>query len=68
MTFYEMQRDNHINPKAKIFFGNAGGTRADQLFGEWMEEHPHAVIIDFKYEQVRYGDHSIVILYEEKDE
>lgn len=66
MTFYERQYKEDIKPKIKLFFGNAGGTKADQLFGEWIEEHPHARVVDFKYDQARYGDHSICILYEEE--
>lgn len=56
---------NEKKPRIKIFFGNASGTRADQLFGEWIEDHPTAKIVDFQYQHARYGDHSIAILYEE---
>lgn len=58
---------NEKKPSIKLFFGNAGGTKADQLFGEWIEDHPNIKIIEFKYEQARYGDHSIAILYEEDE-
>lgn len=58
---------NETTPKAKIFFGNVAGRKADQAFGEWIEEHPSVKILQFKYQQGRYGDHSIAILYEEKD-
>lgn len=58
---------NETTPKAKIFFGNVAGTKADQVFGEWIEDHPSVKILQFKYQQGRYGDHSIAILYEEKD-
>lgn len=66
MSIYELQLENNIRPKIKLFFGNSAGTRADQLFGEWLEDHPSAKIIDFKYNQARYGDHSIAIMYEEE--
>ena len=62
-----MCNGNYSTPKAKLFFGNQGGTRADILFGEWIEEHPNVKIIEFKYDQARYGDHSICILYEEEE-
>ena len=55
---------NETTPRAKLFFGNKNGITADQLFGEWIEEHPKVKIIDFQYQHARYGDHSIAILYE----
>lgn len=65
MATYD-RNDQYCNePKIKLFFGNSAGTRADRLFGEWIEEHPHVKIVDFRYEQARYGDHSIAIIYEE---
>lgn len=54
-----------IRTRSKIFFGNADGTRADVLFNNWLEEHPYILIREFRYQQARYGDHSIAILYEE---
>lgn len=51
--------------KAKLFFGTAGG-RADDKFNEWIEDNPDIEILNFKYHQARYGDHSICILYKEK--
>ena len=59
---------NETTPKAKIFFGNAAGRKADQVFGEWIEEHPSVKILQFDYQHGRYGDHSIAILYEETDD
>lgn len=56
---------NEKKPKIKLFFGNAAGTTADQLFEEWFEEHPTVKIIDFQYQQARCGDHSIAVFYEE---
>ena len=59
--------NNNSTPKAKIFFGTFSGETADQKFGEWIEDHSNVKIIDFRYEQARYGDHSIAILYEENE-
>ena len=56
----------HPTPRIKLFFGNTAGTRADQLFGEWIEENPRVRIIDYRYEHARYGDHSIAVFYEEE--
>lgn len=55
----------NIRTKAKIFFGNSDGTRADVLFNKWIQEHSDILIREFRYQQARYGDHSIAILYEE---
>lgn len=54
-----------IRTRSKIFFGNVDGTRADVLFNDWIKEHPDILIREFRYQQARYGDHSIAILYEE---
>ena len=57
---------NEKTPKVKIFFGTCTGTTADQLFGEWIEEHPNIKILQFEYQQGKYCcDHSIAILYED---
>lgn len=54
--------------KTKIFFGTSKfGRGADKMFNEWIEEHPSIEIIKFKYQQARYGDHSIAILYREEN-
>lgn len=50
--------------KFKIFMGNAG-YQADDKANEWLEENPNVEIISMKYQQARYGDHSICILYKE---
>lgn len=50
-------------PNIKLFFGDASGNTADQLFGEWIEEHPTVEIIDFQYHQNRYGIRSITVFY-----
>lgn len=39
---------------------------ADDMFNEWIKEHPNIEIINFRYQQSRYGDHSICILYKEE--
>lgn len=56
---------NNNTPKIKLFFGNVFGTRVDEEFGEWIEEHPRVKILDFRYEYSGSGEHSIAILYEE---
>ena len=55
----------NIRTKSKIFFGNAFGDRADDLFNDWIKDHADILIREFRYQQSRYGDHSIAILYEE---
>lgn len=53
--------------KAKTFNGNfnVNSTSADEKFNKWINDHPNIHIIEFKYEQARYGDHSICILYKD---
>lgn len=51
--------------KAKIFFGNSNYTPADITLNEWLSQHPNIKIVHTHYQQARYGDHSIYILYEE---
>ena len=50
--------------KFKVFIGSINYT-ADDMANEWLEEHPNVEIINMKYQQARYGDHSICILYKE---
>ena len=50
----------------KIFEGSFGGRTADKKFGEWIEEHPKAHIIDFKYRHIDHDYHSIIIMYTEE--
>lgn len=63
--------NNPYKPKAKYqaktFYGAFSQSRktADELFNEWIAEHPNVEIIFFRYAQARYGDHSIAILYKE---
>lgn len=56
--------------KFKIFFGNdsklSGGT-ADDKANAWLKENPDVEIIDMKYQQSRFGDHSICIMYKENE-
>lgn len=40
---------------------------ATDALNEWIDNHPKAKIIDFQFQQARYGDHSICIRYEEED-
>lgn len=62
-----MSNNKPCNPKylAKTFYGAFGQScpTADELFNEWIAEHPNVEIIKFRYAQARYGDHSIAILY-----
>lgn len=50
--------------KFKIFMGNSNET-ADIKANKWLEENPEVEIIDVRYQQARYSDHSICILYRE---
>lgn len=54
--------------KCKNFFGTSGSNgskSADAYFNEWIKAHQDIDILEFRYQQARYGDHSICILYEE---
>lgn len=53
--------------KFKIFFGTMEeGHTADEKANEWLNEYSSSIeVIDFKYQQARFGDHSICIEYEE---
>ena len=50
--------------KFKVFIGNINHL-ADDIANEWLEENPNVEIISMKYQQARYGDHSICIFYKE---
>jgi hypothetical protein len=54
--------------KTKIFMGS-DMHKADERFNEWIKEMSDAYkeihIKEFRYQQARYSDHSICILYEE---
>lgn len=39
---------------------------ADVYANEWLEKHPNIEVIDMKYQQAHYGDHSICIMYKEE--
>lgn len=58
--------------QVKIFDGSFhgfGGQKpkyADDYFNEWITDHPNIEIIKFKYQQSKYRDHSIAILYKEE--
>lgn len=51
----------------EIFFGGysseCADCRASDYLNEWITDHPNAKIIDWQYQQARYGDHSICIRY-----
>lgn len=46
----------------KIFFGTINEP-ADIDLNKWLSEQKDTEILDFKYQQARYGDHSICIKY-----
>lgn len=52
--------------KTKIFLGTVNGL-ADTKFNLWINNVPNIKIISLQYQQARYGDHSICVLYEEKE-
>ena len=52
--------------KFKIFSGTFTGKSADEKLNEWLESNRNIEIIDMKYQQARYGDHTICIMYKEK--
>lgn len=49
--------------KTQIFFGN-NVNMADELFNRWIQDK-NIKIIDFRYQQSEYCNHSIAILYKE---
>ena len=53
--------------QTRIFFGT-NGLPADVDFNKWIKDHPNIEILQFKFQQARYGDHSIAILYKENEE
>lgn len=52
--------------KFKIFMGTIDD-KADKKANEWIEKNPDIVLYSYQYQQARYSDHSICIMYEEKD-
>ena len=53
--------------KFKIFYGNHTTVSADVKVNQWLEENPSVNLLSYRYQQVRMGDHSICIMYEEMD-
>lgn len=53
--------------KSEVFFGNSSGTTASDKLNAWLDENPGVDIEQFVYQQARYGDHSICILYKTID-
>lgn len=51
--------------KFKIFFGMSNKP-ADHEANEWLIHNPKVKILQMKYQQSRYGEHSICIMYEEE--
>lgn len=58
--------------KFKIFYGSfpsglqPNAITADIQANEWLKEHSDISVISMQYQQTRYGDHSICIMYEEE--
>lgn len=46
----------------KIFFGNCTH-HADEAANTWLGKNPNIEVLQMKYQQARYGDHSICIMY-----
>lgn len=59
--------------QSKIFHGNFNTTingktqTADVEFNEWMKKHPNIKINNLDYKHTRYGDHSILVVYNKED-
>lgn len=51
----------------KIFWGNHTNVSADTKVNQWLAENPDIELIEWQYQQVRLGDHSICIAYKEKE-
>lgn len=49
--------------KFKIFWGNHTNVSADVKLNNWLAENPSVRILNYQYQQVRLGDHSICISY-----
>lgn len=47
----------------KIFMGTVAN-KADKALNVWLSTHPEIKVVDFKYQQARYGDHSICVMFE----
>ena len=60
-------KTGYCNPSKlfKTFMGKSN-EKADIKANEWLEENPGIEIIDVRYQQARYSDHSICILYKEE--
>lgn len=61
--------NKHNKTKYKIFFGTHdfnGAVSADELLNQWVDEHPGVRYSFLGYQHTRYGDHSILISYEEE--
>ena len=53
--------------KFKIFWGNHTSVSADAKLNQWLAENPSVELVEWQYQQVRLGDHSICIVYKEKE-
>lgn len=51
--------------KFKTFFGNSTGPTADEKANKWLSRNPNIRICNMQYQQARFGDHSICIMYDE---
>lgn len=59
--------DDKTDVKFKIFWGNHTNVSADVKLNQWLEENPNVELVDWQYQQVRVGDHTICISYKEKE-
>lgn len=50
----------------KIFMGTTG-MQADEKANMWLEENPDIEVINMRYQQSGYGDHSICIFYTKRN-
>ena len=57
----------HRKVRFKTFFGNNTITLADVELNKWLDENPTVRVLAYQYQQARMGDHSICIMYEEKN-
>lgn len=52
--------------QVKVFLGTSTGgyeNTAEAKCNKWLAEHPDIYVDEFKYQQARYGDHSIAIMF-----
>lgn len=65
--YVEKKPDIGCAVKFKIFWGNHTNVSADVKLNQWLAENPSVELVEWQYQQVRLGDHSICIIYKEKE-